>query len=312
MESNQCHQGWLYNFYNPVESSLRFPQHYPVALSTNTPLLSTNTPPLSTNTPPVPDQQAEASIGLKVFSPVNKREFVMFKLRGVSASDLSTPRHLKELILKQVSGDVVSTKLDFPVGFLNKSDKFWINNELDMKDAREIRKLTFWCTGRNKARGKKRVRENDSDSDENINLPPKKGRSSAEERSSRVHELKAQLREKHSSSYSGVQYSLWAEMIVAGTHQETESPPCVPMFGSKRPRGRSSRLEGTLNDVAGKIANALSPTTSCDSSPIKSANLRGKYLQQLKEMVNLRELGALTEDEYQENRLVIVNLMKQL
>ena len=38
--------------------------------------------------------------------------------------------------MKQVGPDIISAKLDFPVGFFNKSDKFWINNELDLKDAR--------------------------------------------------------------------------------------------------------------------------------------------------------------------------------
>ena len=73
--------------------------------------------------------------------------------------------------------------------------------------------------------------------------------------------------------------------------------------------------EETLTDVAGKIATALSPTPNPHtslSSPIKSAELRGKYIQQLKDMVNLRDLGALTEEEYQEHRSIIVNLMKTL
>ena len=85
----------------------------------------------------------------------------MFKLREIISSDLSTPDHLKEAILKQVGPDVVSAKLDFPIGFINKSDKFWINNELDLRDARGILssgRLILWCTGKDK-HAKKRGRE---------------------------------------------------------------------------------------------------------------------------------------------------------
>lgn len=311
-----ANQGWQYNFYSPGESpSFCFAQDHPVVYPRpppSRPAVET----LQIQSSPVADV---TSVGLKVFSPGNKREFIMFKLREVSESDFSTPDNLRKLILKQVGEDVVSKDLDFPIGFFSKSDKFWINNELDLKDVKDSfsqGKLTLWCTGKDK-RGKKRVLEKENDEDSEGGLVPKK-RSTAEERSMRVNKLKAELRNKHGVTYSGVQYSLWAEMMVAGTHDSSEEPPPVPMFGANRPRGRSNRLGETLNDVADKIVTALSPTPSKSSSgsslssPTKSADLRGKYLQQLKEVVNLRELGALTEDEYQEHRLIIVNLMKKL
>lgn len=67
----------------------------------------------------------------------------------------------------------------------------------------------------------------------------KKKRSSAEVRQSRVNDIKAELRNIHTSSFSG---ALWAEMLVAGTHESKDVPPPVPMFGASRPRGRSNRL----------------------------------------------------------------------
>ena len=58
--------------------------------------------------------------------------------------------------------------------------------------------------------------------------------------------------------------------------------------------------------------SAVSPQTSTNSnSPTKLVDLRGKYLQQLKEMVHLRDIGALTPAEYEEHRAV-VNLMRKL
>lgn len=100
-----------------------------------------------------------------------------------------------------------------------------------------------------------------------------------------------------------------------------DEPPPVPMFGAHRPRGRTStgNLADALTEVAGKIASALSPPT-CQthdpsgtySSPNKSVELRGKYIHQLKEIVNLRDIGALTDEEYEEQRSVLVSLMRKL
>ena len=287
-------QGWQYNFYNPGSGESSFRVSAPGGLA------------CEATTAPV---QPSGSVGLKVFSPANKRDFVMLKLREVSEEDFATPTSLRKVILKQAGSSVVSADLSFPLGFFSKSDKFWINNELDMKDVKEafkLEKLTLWCVGKDK-RGKKR-KDNDSDEDSEGSNTSKKKRTTVEERGLRVEEIKNELRQKHGSSFSGVQYALWAEMVVAGTHESKDSPPPVPMFGSNRPRHRSNRFEETL---AG-IVNALSPPSSSGSSPSKAAELRGKYIHQLKELVDLRELGALTESEYQEHRLIVVNLMKKL
>ena len=73
--------------------------------------------------------------------------------------------------------------------------------------------------------------------------------------------------------------------------------------------------------MAQTICNALSPKTSqvnpCSTSgaqpsPTKTVELRSKYMQQLSELVKLREIGALTADEYEEQRITIVNCMRKL
>ena len=107
-------------------------------------------------------------------------------------------------------------------------------------------------------------------------------------------------------------------MMVRGTHDSTDEPPPVPMFGAN-PRGRpsSGNLADAPTEVAGKIASTLSPDGSrqaCTSvgnysSATKSVELRGKYTQQLKEMVNLDDIGALTDEGYEEQRSVVVSLM---
>jgi hypothetical protein len=251
----------------------------------------------------------------------------MFTLRDLTEDDLSSPESVKEAIFVQVGEDTVprSRKLDFQVGFTNKSHKMWINNDRDIHDALEILKtgkLTLWCIGVGSKAAKKRTRENDSESEASDTEVVSKGNAShskkkktaSEERESRVVELKKQLREKHGSTYSGIQFSVWAETIAAGNHDSLDNPPTGIMNFGSRPRGRSSNFEEAFTNAVGKLASAISPTpvTRGVNSPSKSVELRGKYLQQLKELVNLREIGALTENEYEEHRSIIVDQMRKL
>ena len=69
---------------------------------------------------------------------------------------------------------------------------------------------------------------------------------------------------------------MWAEMVVAGSHESIEDPQQCPLFGAKRPRGQSNNLAVTLTDLAGKLVNDVSPQTSTNpNSPSKLVDLRG-------------------------------------
>ena len=134
-------------------------------------------------------------------------------------------------------------------------------------------------------------------------------------KASRVNDLKVKLRTKHGSFYSGVQYAMWAEMLVGGGHDSMDEPPPAPMFGMSRVRGKpGSSMSDAFTVLAGSIANALSPLPKeiNHNSPTKSVTLRGKYMEQLRDLVHLKEIGALTEEEYQEQRVTIVKLLRKL
>ena len=234
---------------------------------------------------------------------------------------VNTCENLKETILSQVGETTVMDTDEFQMGFFRKSEKLWINNDRDVSDALDLMrvgKLTLWCMGKSKQpKHGKRNRDKSGDAEDEAEFTSgrsKKKKSSSEERVARVNEIKAQLRDQHGSLYSGVQYTMWAEMIVAGSHESLDDPPQCPPFGAKRSCGQSNNLAVTLSDLAGKLVNAVSPQTSTNpnpNSPTKLVDLRGKYLQQLKEMVHLRDIGALTPAEYEEHRAVI-NLMRKL
>ena len=150
----------------------------------------------------------------------------------------------------------------------------------------------------------------------------KPARTTSEERSARVQEIKDDLEKTHGSKYNTCQYRLWAEMIFAGVHKDEEEPPQVPMFGTQRKHARasvrgspdSSVLSDALTGVAVAIRDVLSPqpTKVSTSSPSKAVDLRSKYLQQLKELMSLYEMGALTNTEFQEERSTVVRQMRKL
>ena len=111
-------------------------------------------------------------------------------------------------------------------------------------------------------------------------------------------------------------------MIVGGVHESMSKAPSIPMFGAKRPRGQSGQgdLTDALTGMAKTIASALKPDSELAtstvavgySSPNKAADLRSKYIRQLKELHELCDIGALNDSEYEEQRRSVVNLMRQL
>ena len=115
---------------------------------------------------------------------------------------------------------------------------------------------------------------------------------------------------------------LWAEMFINETHKSLDDAPPYPMFGAER-RPRANSASGQLNEaltgLANSIAVALTPnqtqqmaSSSTSSSPTKTAQLRSKYMEQLADLVKLRDIGALTPDEYEEERKIIVSSMRKL
>lgn len=265
---------------------------------------------------------------LKVLSPLNKKDFSMFTLRDIKPDNISTLDELKEEIFMQCGEDAqLPCTLEFKVGYFRRSQKLWINNSQDLQDAwnliRRSERLTLWALGTAKS-SKKRIKEPVDVSDEEVDSSgrakkKKKSVSSAEERKVRQQELRDSLQVKHGPKYNAMQYTFWAEAILAQTHSSIDEPPNSPLFNA----GKSRRSGSSLNEVFTGLANSISdamkqsvvatPTTKTSTdSPGKAVALRSKYMAQLKELHTLFDLGALNAAEYEEQRIVIVDLMRQL
>ena len=147
----------------------------------------------------------------------------------------------------------------------------------------------------------------------------KKTISAAEERKTRQKELRDLLQTKHGSKYNAMQYTFGAEAIIAQTHDSTDEPPNSPLFSVGRSRrSGSTSLNEAFNGLANSISDAMkhsmvaTPTmASTTNSPGKAVSLRSKYMEQLRELHSLFDMGALTAPEYEEQH-VIVDLMRQL
>ena len=178
----------------------------------------------------------------------------------------------------------------------------------------------------------KKVSEAFSDSDHSDSERPKCKRSrkasAVEEKREGVEGIKAELREEHGSLYMPIQYTLWAEMIDAGTHKSVDEPPSAPMFLGKvgRPKHPKNADEmGTVfTEMAKSVITALKPSPqspvlaspsqllTCGTSPGKTADIRSKYLQQIKDLFSLFEAGALTDREFVEQKSTVLEQLKKL
>lgn len=233
----------------------------------------------------------------------------------------------------QFGAEIVPTTDDFEIGYFRGQQKLWIRTDDDVKDAwsqLERGVGSLWFHGVNKPA----ISDDESDDETPIKRRRlNKSSSVTENKHKRIEDIKQKLLEKHGSEYSPMQYRLWAEMIAIGTHSSYDLPPRIPMFTGGRtikPKTHTSDLTVALTTMAEAVTGALKPkevstastavttavTTTvtavpCCSSPGKIADVRSKYIQQLRELHSLYEIGALTETEFTEQKLPVLEQLKK-
>lgn len=136
-----------------------------------------------------------------------------------------------------------------------------------------------------------------------------------------------QLEEKHGDKYSGPAYTLWAKFIRNGRHKSYDEPPPIPLItGEQKGRVQSKKesFSDALKGAVAVFANALntpaspapttpaSPLTTSALSPNNQANLRRKYLEDLRTLSQLLNDGVLSDAEFQEQKDVLLNGLRRL
>ena len=142
-----------------------------------------------------------------------------------------------------------------------------------------------------------------------------------------VEEYEQKLQVKHQDKYSRFQIKLWAEMLATGVHTDLDNAPAASMFGrdkhAKRQQSESANehesVMGQMMTVMNTLCKTLTPSRAESEnrvkltlSPMKRAELRSKYLQQLSELRQLLDQNILTEEEYEEQRGDLVDSMRLL
>ncbi len=153
----------------------------------------------------------------------------------------------------------------------------------------------LWCDGyRAHTRRDQKTSADTSESDhpdsEKSREKPKRKKprkaSAVDDKRERVEGIKAELREKQGSSYTPIQYTLWAEMIDVGTHKSTEEPPSAPMFMGRAAEAKKTSdndMGVVFTEVAKSVISALkspTPVSPASTSQVRPlvAYLQGKQL----------------------------------
>ena len=218
--------------------------------------------------------------------------------------------------------EYVPSSPTFQVGYLEGrgNQKRWIVQQEDLKVMYESFNreddIKLWCESKVKEEGRgKRGNENKEEE-------PKSKREKNEDIES---EIRAQLEEKHGEKYSGPAYTLWAKFIRNGRHKSYDEPPPIPLItGEQRGRVQSKKesLSDALKGAAAVFASALNtpsspapstpghastPISTSALSPNNQANLRRKYLEDLRTLSQLFNDGVLSDTEFQEQKDVLLN-----
>ena len=238
------------------------------------------------------------SASVKIMCPNEKQsEHKVFMLRDIDFHVISTVDSLRDEIYSQFGKEFIDNNSDFDVGYFQGNKRIWIRNDADFKELAElfqIKPTTLWCNGRTKRKTKKKQTSDSSDSEED-HVKPKKKKNASKEREDRVDDVVDELRLKHQSKFSSLQYRVWAETVVCGRHVSLTCPPRGSYFNK-----HTQSPEKTVNPSSSVV------------TPIKAADLKSTYIKQIKELHSLFEIGAITEADFQKQKLVILDQMDKL
>ena len=177
-----------------------------------------------------------------------------------------------------------------------------------------------------KGRGSIWVVEEGYEDDVEIAPKTKKRRSDAEERQERVQAKFEDLKKWHGTKYTSPQYRFWAEALEVGLHTSTDDPPRGRMFEGPKTCKKPSELKEAFTELAKTLTDVVRGghnTPPLSSSPLKHndtgspnvsrtlkvADLKSKYIQQIKGLFSLYEVGALSQDDFDKQKGIILEQM---
>ena len=180
--------------------------------------------PILRPAPLAQQQSSKVNLNVRVINPHRKSDCETCVLHNIGSHNISTPDCLRREIWKQFGSDVVSSKLDFPIGYMKGGSKISIKSVSDIQDVwgyvRSGTNITLWCNGLLSSE-KHQSSSGSDDEDISVGRKPKRKKklSALEEKNERVEGFMSELREKHGIRFTSIQYRIWAEMLDVKSHK---------------------------------------------------------------------------------------------
>ena len=260
------------------------------------------------------------TVAVKVINPTKRSETKLFMLHNVDMQQFSCPENVREVIADQLGEDIVSPGSQFEIGYFKGNKRVWVQNATDTKEVQRLLRsgsqtVTLWCMGKYEPkitvlkRSAPSIQVSDSESDEEAqkasSKPQKKKKLSRhEEKLERVDELVDELKSKHGTLYTNIHYRVWAETIDSGRHSCVDSPP----------RGKFFKSQGRKDTKSSPSTPPRSPQPRSEIilTPGKTAQLRSTYIQQIKDLHSLVDIGAISNEDFVKQRDTLLQQMDKL
>ena len=256
---------------------------------------------------------------------VNKgKEAKVFTLRNIETDCILSCDDLKKVIRAQLDKDIVDSSFD--VGFMQNNTAISIRSDEDLLEVWEQvhsgKSITLWCDGLRSLHGRANKRgtsEIEEPMVEDCEVKSKRKKSDKSDTSVQVEEVLGKLKAIHGTTYTQMQYRVWAEMFVGGIHSSMQEAPSSQMFIRCGTGGAASRRSSTgVVQAIERISTALSPQSAVQSpalsscSPGRVIENRSRCYKQLGELINLKASGVLSEEEYCLERKAVMASLKGL
>ena len=247
--------------------------------------------------------------------------------------------NLRSAIIDEFNEHVPSSST-FQMGYFEgkQSRKHWLvtQEDIDTMYSTLSLNIVLWCDARSQTSNSEAssttldTRKRKSSAATSAEATTSKRKQRDEEVSSTVDQLK----ELHGTKYTVPQMRLWSRMVAAGHHSSLTTPPNIPAINGLIPKRR--KQESLAEAVAGIVSSMRNPdhninqsatcanvvitspsstSKSCPimgHSPSKISDLRMRYIKELRELQELLERNVLTQDEFLEQKSIILDAMRKL
>ena len=244
-----------------------------------------------------------------------------FTLRNVDIANTTSQGQLKKVIKEQLREDLVK---EFDVGYYQSSTVVSIRSSQDLaevwNDLKAGKKVVLWCDGLKGEEGgkSKKRKQNDLDSEESdeeetdYQRRPSNKKCKYKLKDSKLEKIVANLKQEHGTTFTALQYRIWAELIDGDLTSSTK-PPENSMFTRAGRGGGTTQKKSEVAEALSEVAKQISCTFNTPSSQSnRSIEDRSKCYKQLSELNDLKLAGVLTEDEYTAEKGAIMEALKKL